>query len=515
MAGEVRMSRVRPNETLLWLWIASLAMASIGLAILFDGSPGINWGIWTTLAGAGLVAFTRHTRGRVGGTMLTTVFLACAIAFGAGMSANEIAYPLILMSTGLLLAMAMLLSTDERAERVRLSFMAWSPIIASLRAFTEAVRRSSEGAELVLARRSLPAVRGAALAVPVVVVFALLLANADPLFASLRDGSWETITQWVVVPKVVFFVALLAIVLGAYGFAARGAALETPSLHASLFPAFRVGDTERLIMFGAVASLFALFLVLQLSYLFGNAPAIAGSGVTFAEYARQGFAELTIVATLCALMIIVLERYAERGKRDALIRGIELLVVVELVFLLVSAFRRVTLYEAAYGFTTSRVYAQAYMHVMTVLLVLLGLEVRGGLNVGRLTRHAAFTGALAFIALLYWNHEGWIAERNVGRFERTGKLDEVYLTRHLSENAIPAVLAALPKLGGERAARIRECLSDKYVGQHMLAKEERWFEWNRGREGARQALAAAGIEVRGKRVSAQKAHCSVNYPGVG
>ncbi|MGI9077107.1 MAG: DUF4153 domain-containing protein [Gemmatimonadaceae bacterium] len=509
------MTRLRPDSTLLWLWVASLAMASIGVAILFDGAPGINWGIWTALAGAGLIAFTWRTRGRMGATMLVTILLACAIAFAAGMSANPIAYPLIIMSVGLLLAMAMLLSTDERAERVQISFMAWSPIIAGMRALTEAVRRSSEGAELVLARRSLPAVRGAALAVPVVVVFALLLANADPLFASLRDGVWETITQWVAVPKIVFFIGLLTIVLGAYGFAARGAALGTPTLDAALFPTVRVGDTERLMVIGAVASLFALFLTLQVSYLFGNAPAVVGSGFTFAEYARRGFAELTIVATLCGLMIIVLERYAERGRRDAMIRGIELVVVVELVCLLVSAFRRVTLYEAAYGYTTSRVYAQAYMLVMLVLLALLGLEIRGGISVGRLTRHAALTGALAFVALLYWNHEGWIAERNIWRFESTGKLDELYLTRDLSANALPAVVAALPRLGEERASWIRECLSDKYVGRYMLARDDRWYEWNRGRDGARVALAAIGIDVTGKRMSTQAAHCRVEYRAAG
>ena len=515
MVSDTKMTPLKSKGTLLWMWIAALAMASIGLAILFDASPGINWGIWTTLAGAGLLAFTRHTRGSVGATLITTVVLACVIAFGAGVSANQMAYPLIVLSTGLLLAMAMLLSTDDRAERVKISFMAWSPVIAGMRALIETVRRSGEGAELVLARRSVPAVRGAALAVPVVLVFALLLANADPLFASLRDGIWETIAQWVVVPKIVFFIVLLTIVLGAYGFAVRGAALETPTLDAPLFPALRLGDTERLIVIGSVASLFALFLILQVSYLFGNAPAVVGSGFTFAEHARRGFAELTIVATLCAVLIIVLERYAERGPRDALIRVVELVVVVELVFLLVSAFRRVALYEAAYGFTTSRVYAQAYMHVMTVLLALLGFEIRGGLNVGRLTRHAALTGALAFVAMLYWNHEGWIAERDVGRYEKTGKLDEVYLTMDLSANALPAVVAALPRLGEETANRIRVCLSDKYVGLQMLASEDRWFELNHGRVGARQALASAGINVIGKRRSTQTGHCRVENPAVG
>jgi len=73
-------------------------------------------------------------------------------------------------------------------------------------------------------------------------------------------------------------------------------------------------------------------------------------------------------------------------------RAISLLLVAETVLLLVSAFRRVLLYEAAYGFTTARLYAQVYMVVLALLLVLLAVELRGRIALPPLLRRAAGLG---------------------------------------------------------------------------------------------------------------------------
>jgi Domain of unknown function (DUF4153) len=70
-----------------------------------------------------------------------------------------------------------------------------------------------------------------------------------------------------------------------------------------------LGSTERLILLTSVAALFWLFLAVQVGYFFGNLPRIVASGVTFAEYARRGFGELSIVASASALLIVVSERY--------------------------------------------------------------------------------------------------------------------------------------------------------------------------------------------------------------
>jgi hypothetical protein len=296
-------------------------------------------------------------------------------------------------------------------------------------------------------------------------------------------------------PKLIFFGMLLTAALGAYGAALAGKAIGIPSLSGVRSRApFRFGSTERLIVLGSVASLFALFLLLQLSYLFGNAPAVAGSGITFAEYARRGFGELTVVTTACTLLLVFLHRRAEPGPREATIGVIQLVLVGELLLLVVSAVRRVWLYEAAYGFTTSRVYAQAYMLIVAVVLLVLARDVRVGIDLARLVRVGGLAGVLALVTLTYWNHEAWIAERNVERYEATGRLDAVYLARELSPNAVPTVVAALPRLKSPEAERVRTCLVEAYAGRRY-PDSGRWYEWNLRRSRAARALVASGLRA--------------------
>ena len=45
-----------------FLWTAAIAVAALGTWFLYDAKPGINWGIWTTVAASGLLLFVRHER---------------------------------------------------------------------------------------------------------------------------------------------------------------------------------------------------------------------------------------------------------------------------------------------------------------------------------------------------------------------------------------------------------------------------------------------------------------------
>ena len=257
----------------------------------------------------------------------------------------------------------------------------------------------------------------------------------------------------------------------------------------------RLGDTERLVILGAVGALFSAFLVLQLSYLFGNAPGVPGSGVTFAEYARRGFAELTMVASLCTILLAALDYWAARGPREGWTCVAAVAVVGQVEVLLISALRRLWLYESAYGFTTLRLYAHAYMVAVALFLGMLGWGLARGLTSGWLARRAAGITAVAIAALIYWNHEAWIVRQNVERFLRTHQLDTSYLVWGLSPNAVPALVRAIPELPPILADSVRHGLRQRY-GTAPHGAPCRWFEWNRGRERAGAALRAGGI-VRG------------------
>jgi hypothetical protein len=73
-----------------------------------------------------------------------------------------------------------------------------------------------------------------------------------------------------------------------------------------------------------------------------------GNGITYARTAHQGFSELTLVASLCSALLIVLARSsAAPGRLRSLERILSVAIIVETQLLLGSAFHRMALYEGA------------------------------------------------------------------------------------------------------------------------------------------------------------------------
>ena len=161
---------------------------------------------------------------------------------------------------------------------------------------------------------------------------------------------------------------------------------------------------------------------------------------------------------------------------------LELALLVALELILFSAFRRVILYEQAYGFTTARLFAQAYMVVMSLVLIALALEVaRGRISIA-FGRRVAEIALGVFTVLVFWNFEAWIVNRNVDRAVQTGKFDLAY-ARRLSGDAIPTLISRRGELGPTESTNVEAA-----VRCRRGTSERRWFEWNRGANAKREAL---------------------------
>jgi len=471
------------------LWAAAAAVAGLGTWLLYDALPGINWLIWTGAAAAGLLACF-WPRGLPSRAVLVTGGAAVVIAGAAAITASPPLRALICLTIVFALAMQMLLTARPSPRSITTLFAATAPLVAIWFAAVQTLRRAVAATHLIQSPRARAWVRGLAITLPVLVVFALLLAGADPVFAAARDAIGDLFASWEFVPRIVFFIALLVVVLGAYGYASMESE-GSPVLEGKA-PERWLGSTERVMLFAGIATLLWVFLALQFGYLFGNLPLVPASGMTFAEYARRGFGELSIVASASALLIVISERY---GKDDGVgsrlkahgLRPLTFAVIGAVLLLLGSAFRRVWLYEVAYGFTTARLYAQVYMCAVGVALVMLSIEVAGGFDAGRLFRRAVAAAAILFIALIYWNHSAWIATRNIDRFASTGMLDVAYLTGELLPDAIPAIAERLPSLPEPTRSEIRLAVQE-WHGKHGEKRPRAWFEWNLASSRARQAL---------------------------
>jgi hypothetical protein len=465
-------------------WTAAVLTSVLGAAILFAAEPGINWPMWVAAASLSLILSRLVAVGRVETPLLVLVAWATVLSLGFALTDNEV-YALIVASDAMLLGLATITLGAEKWSDLSAKLLIAVPFLAPFRVVTTSAREVADAPNSVSSPRSRSIIKGALLSVPLVIVLVALLGNADPVIRWSTDRIAAWLPDWSFPPRVLFFAFLLALTLGANSIARRQLAAKFPQ-YPPLGIAPTIGITEQRMVLWSAAVVLWLFVLLQASYLIHPPPAALGTGVTFADFARRGFGELSFAATLVGAIILVLEYTRPPGATEnerTLLRRLELALVIALEIVLISAFRRVILYEQAYGYTTARVFAQAYMIVMALSLAALALEItRERISVA-FGRRVAEIALGTFTVLLFWNFEAWIVNRNIDRAATTGKFDARYV-RQLSRDAVPTLV--------KRAAEIPVAQRDSVMTQLACVKspaERQWFEWNR-------SVAAADLALR-------------------
>lgn len=486
----------------LWAWTVPLAL--LGSWTSFGELPGLNWALWTTASATGFLAVSRRSeRSHTDRYPRAALILACLLSIAAAISANPRADALIFLSVAGLLAFAVL-STATRSGEMGPAALARAPLDVCRLLFAEAAARIAATFAVIRMRHAIPVVRGSTIAAALAATLFLLLSAADPTLAGWRDVAWETVLSRMFLPRDVFFVVLQLLLLGGYGLAARrseppqatqGSNGNSPPARAAVFSA-----TERLIVLGAAMTLFVVFLAVELSHQLGSSGVHLTGGETFAEATHRGFGEMIVAAALCALVIITLEQRALRGARERGVRLLSWAVIAGSLVIVASAYQRVRYYEAAYGYTEQRLYVQVICVAISLALVSLAWELRSASNLPRLIRHGALIAIACVAGLSYWNETAWIVAANVARYEGTGKMDLSYLERlaRSSPDAIPALVAALPKLSPADASRLRESLQHAPLDRSILLPPPgtgglSWYEWSLRRAAAQSALRTAGL----------------------
>ncbi len=286
--------------------------------------------------------------------------------------------------------------------------------------------------------------RGVLIAIPIVVIFAALLSSADLVFAQ-RVQDFVKLFRLENLPQYIF--RLIYILIGAYALAGIFLHAARKSMDEKLagmdkpvVPPF-LGFTEAAVVLGSVVVLFALFAVVQFQYFFGGQTNIGVQGYTYAEYARRGFGELVAVAFFSLLLFLSLSAVVKRQNQTQrrVFSGLGLGMVTLVGVMLFSAFQRLMLYEAAYGFSRLRAYTHVFMIWLGLLLaVVVVLDI---LRKERTFALAALLASIGFAATLtLLNVDGFIVRQNVARAAAGESLDVAYLAS-LSSDSVPALAA--------------------------------------------------------------------------
>lgn len=431
-------------------WITAFGLAA-SVDILFWRKPvGISFAVWTLLAMGGALVLTGRGGQRPARATLGLGGLLLGLALLPFWRAEPLTQALsIVLTLGALMLWVATLRTGDW-----LHYTLWDDLralgVLGFAAITRPFQRSLADNDALSAPQKAAfwqqggaILRGAALALPVVGVLALLLASADLVFAARLQALFEAL-RLERLPETLFrlfYVGVLTLIFCGVLLHAVHPTFEvrpTPADTELLRPF--LGWVETAIVLSSVNALFLFFVILQFRYLFGGQANIHAAGFTYAEYARRGFGELVMVALISLGLILVFHTISRRASLTQQ-RGFVALNALLIAFVLVilaSAWQRLSLYEQAYGFTRLRTYAYLFIPWLgLVLLIVLGLLLTNQMR--RVAPAAMLLGLGWGLGIGLWNVDGWVARQNIQRAIRGAPLDGEYLQR-LSADAVPELI---------------------------------------------------------------------------
>ncbi len=471
--------------------LAGIAGMAVGLGLLADlllrETPwGLNTALWLSILGIAGFRVVRRSDAPAWPLLLAIAFAVC-FAWRAS------AALLVLCGIMFLLSISLPLLRDPRAAGVvrhGLAFLATltgAGILAPVAVAELARRRRGSAAP---AGRLAPLVRGALVAVPFLLLFGALFSAADPVFewyvGDVFDFVLERLPSHTLMTLASAWVALgLLFGLAVVRLRARWSEEDSRAGHAG---------TETLVALLLVDALFLLFLLVQIRTLFGGREIVETTlGLSYAEYAREGFFQLVTAAAIALSGLLAADWLVPAGSpRRQLFRAAALLLLVLVAAVLASAALRMRLYVSAYGLTELRLYTSAFMVWLAFVLAWFAGSVL------RERRERFMAGALAGLAagilgLAALDPDATIVRLNAGRLPRqpvpaheesVGAGFDARYAATLGPDAIPALLAVWPRLDPWRRCVVAEALLADHAGG-----SPDWRTWSWGRDRAREVVA--------------------------
>ena len=332
-------------------------------------------------------------------------------------------------------------------------------------------------------------VGGVALAIPFLIVFSVLFASADPVYARRVNDFveiWRDLFRDTG-PRLVLFFATAWLAAAALSKLARA-----PLSHAASGSRGRVAAETSTVLLASVDLLFAAFVALQIGYLFGGRDTIDAAGIPYSAYARRGFFELIGSAGLVGALLFGVSLQARARSRATTALGL-MLVVLTLV-ILGSAWYRLDLYQLAYGWTELRFYALA-----GIVFLALSLLILGWCTVSHSMQYALqpLVGAALLVALgvNVLSPSAFVARADLQRLidpstlpsDAERRMDPAYLVS-LGDGAFPVIVELLPTLRWEDGQLLGAWLH--WTARGRAGGQDPWESYNVDRSRAREALGA-------------------------
>jgi len=473
------------RETAGLLAVLAVGLGALGDALFVHTLPGINLPLWHAAVIGAMAGASRPCGVRLAprqlGMMALSFALSCCIAWRG----SEGLQALTLLGAMFLMMLAVSLPPRVGAQRMGFVTFVYALVTGGVSMATGALRllmllprrerltTGSEGSRYAVLRASL-------LALPLVVVFGGLFVAADAVLESQLKSVLNPDLEGVA-PHIFWFGASL---LAAAGVLWAALGFEAPAApEAELPEPRRLRALETGIVLGTLALLFAVFVGVQVRYLFGGSDLVQSTaGLTYAEYARRGFFELVAVAALLLPVLLAVNWARRRDSRGTLVyRLLAVVLVLLLAVVMASALERLRIYTDAFGLTAARFYPAAFLvSLAAVFVCFLATVLRD--RVGDFLWGVVVIGAVSVIAINVVAPDALIARTNTSRLDDGRSFDAVYAAT-LGADAVPVLVERLGRL-----APADRCVVASALLREWVDADEEVRGWNYGRLKAAEAV---------------------------
>lgn len=483
---------------------AALALGWSADLLFYGQQLGVSFPLFVLLL-LGSLAFLARQEGVF--LMRRNVWLVAPLLFFATMvavRANPLLTFLNVTAVGALLGLLSFFYAAGRVER--LGLLGYPAVL--LRAAGEALARPVP-AVVTLAKEAsshrdrlgvaTPVARGVVLALPILLLFTLLLSAADSIFATYIQRAAQRFSLENL-PELLW---RLALILAVAWFAGGGLlyalsrrrlwphADETHdaqvALPGAVTPGRRLGFGEGVTVLALVDLLFAAFVWVQGAYLFSGRAAAGMHFEAYREYARRGFGELVAVTVLTLCLILGLRWMTSKRtvRQGAAFNALCSLMIGLALVMLASAFQRLLVWEVVEFYINTGVRLYVRWFIVWLALAYAWLLVTLWLRQDRFAI-GAFVVALGFLVTInVVNPDAEVAAHNLARDD---DLSTRYLP-NLSADAVPALAAGLHRTTSEPVRQhLRRDLAARLQHLERTAGVARWPSTHLARRQAHHVL---------------------------
>ncbi|WP_298693097.1 DUF4153 domain-containing protein [uncultured Sulfuricurvum sp.] len=271
---------------------------------------------------------------------------------------------------------------------------------------------------------------GILITVPFIGIFLTLFMNADTNFNIAVNNvisffAMPQLDKLVMIP--VYFLIYLSLFLYSYLNRAERPVQESQKS----FDMVIVG-----IFLGALNLLFVTFLVFQIAYLFGGKDYIAQSGISPAQFAREGFFQLAWVIGLVVVIFLAIMR---RYQGELSIKILMSLFMMQTIIMGVASLTKMQLYQTLMGMTTLRYYVEWFEYFLIAVLVVGIVFTLLRQSFHLILNTVTAMGLIAFTVVSSLNVDYMIASHNIEQFKGKPEQLDMAMLSNLSIDALPAL----------------------------------------------------------------------------